>query len=188
MMKRIAAAAILLAGLAAPSYAQQAQPYMMGPGYGMGGYGMMMGGGMPMMGMPMMGMSGGQHVDGRLAFLKTELKITAAQEDAWKAYADAFRANAGRMNALMQEMMPNFMAGNMGGNMMGQGQGMGMMNQAGAKPLTVPERLDLAERHMAAHVEMLAKMKEPTLKLYESLGAEQKKVADQLLMGPMGMM
>jgi hypothetical protein len=57
-------------------------------------------GNMPMMGMMQMimgqnGMAG--HVEGRIAFLKTELKITDAQEPLWNAVADAMRANAKEM-------------------------------------------------------------------------------------------
>jgi len=51
-------------------------------------------GGMPMMrmmmgqgGMPMMA----KHIDGRLAFLKTELKITDAQLPLWNVFAQAMR-------------------------------------------------------------------------------------------------
>src|SRR5690349_15695774 len=58
----------------------------MGPG--MMGPGMMGQGGMPMMGMMQ------RHVEGSIAFLKTELKITDAQLPLWNAVADAIRANA----------------------------------------------------------------------------------------------
>ena len=44
-------------------------------------------------GMPMMAAMAG-HVEGRLAFLKTELKITDAQLPLWNAVAEAIRANA----------------------------------------------------------------------------------------------
>ena len=37
------------------------------------------------------------HVEGRLAFLKTELKITDAQLPLWDAVADVIRANARSM-------------------------------------------------------------------------------------------
>ena len=66
--------------------------YMMGPG--------MMGRGM----MPMM-MYPSQHVEGRLAFLKTELKITDTEVPQWNAYADAVRANGKRMGEIMNQMM-----------------------------------------------------------------------------------
>ncbi|MGE0279052.1 MAG: Spy/CpxP family protein refolding chaperone [Rhizobiaceae bacterium] len=47
-------------------------------------------GGMPMGGMPTMA----DHTEGRIAFLKTELKITDAQLPLWNAVADAIRASA----------------------------------------------------------------------------------------------
>src|SRR5262249_58539212 len=65
--------------------------------------GMTGGGDMPMMGMMRMMMARdgmammgamARHVEGRLAFLKTELKITDAQLPLWDAVADAMRANS----------------------------------------------------------------------------------------------
>lgn len=169
--------------LALSALAQQADSGMMGYGYG----------NMPMMGM----MNGGQHVEGRLAFLKTELKITSAQEAVWDDYAKALRTNAQQMTTMMKNM-PRGTGGGWG--MMNQGMmNQGMMNQgmmsggmmnggAQAKPMTVPQRLDWMERHMAQHMEMLQAMKGPTEALYKALDATQKQIADQLLMGPMGMM
>jgi hypothetical protein len=65
---------------------------------------------MRMMGMDGMGMmqgrmSGGaiEHVEGHIAFLKAELKITAAQEKAWGDYAEALRANAKQLGVLAAE-------------------------------------------------------------------------------------
>jgi len=40
---------------------------------------------------------------------------------------------------------------------------------------------------MAAHMEMLAAIKGPTMQLYGVLSEDQKRLADQLI-GPMGMM
>jgi len=34
-----------------------------------------------------------EHVDGRLAYLKAELKLTDQQQAAWNTFADAFRAS-----------------------------------------------------------------------------------------------
>ena len=50
--------------------------------------------------MQMMG-SMADHVEGRIAFLKTELKITDAQQPLWNAVADAMRASAKDMAAMM---------------------------------------------------------------------------------------
>ena len=47
-------------------------------------------------GMPMMA----SHIDGRLAFLKTELKITDAQLPLWNAFAQAMRDNVSAMQAM----------------------------------------------------------------------------------------
>jgi LTXXQ motif family protein len=139
--------------------------------------GMMSGAGsMPMMGMmqmmmgqdgmggiPMMAAMAG-HVEGRLAFLKTELKITDAQLPLWNAVADAIRANAKGM-------------GEMSGGMMGRSQ-----------TATLPEKLALRKKMMNAHLEALRKLKAAADPLYAALSDEQKKTADELLMGPMGMM
>ena len=128
---------------------------------------------MPMMGMMrmMMGRDGmadmsmmAEHVEGRLAFLKTELKITDAQLPLWNAVADVIRANAKGM-------------GEMSGGMMGSEQ-----------TAALPEKLALREKMMTAHLEALRKFKAAVDPLYAALSEEQKKTADQLLIGPMGMM
>jgi hypothetical protein len=169
--------------------AQQSTQPMMGQQMPMMNYGMMGHGMMPMM-------DPSQHIEGRLAFLKTELKITEAQTPQWTAYAEALRANAKRMGQLMTEMMSSgmmsqgmmnygMMMGNQG--MMMQGQpGTMMQGQSGAM-MRLPDRLNWAEQHMAAHMEMLQAIKGPTEQLYAVLSDEQKRIADQL-MGPMGMM
>lgn len=113
-------------------------------------------GGMPMGGMPMMA----DRTEGRIAFLKTELKITDAQLPLWNAVADAIRANA-------------------------KG-GMGMMDSMGQGSLT--ERMAAREKHLASQAEALRKFKSAVDPLYAALSDEQRKTADQLLMSPMGMM
>jgi hypothetical protein len=49
---------------------------------------------MGMMGGGMGGMATIDRVEGRIAFLRAELKITDAQADVWNGFADALRANA----------------------------------------------------------------------------------------------
>ena len=174
--------------------AQQSTQPMMGQqmpmmNQGMMGYNMIVHGMMPMM-------DPSQHIEGRLAFLKTELKITEAQTPQWTAYADALRANAKRMGQLMTEMMSSgmmsqgmmnygMMMGNQG--MMMQGQPGTMMQGQSGTMMSLPDRLKWAEQHMAAHMEMLQAIKAPTDQLYAVLSADQRRIADQL-MGPMGMM
>jgi hypothetical protein len=95
----------------APGQTQAPRGGMGVQGMMMGGQGMMMGGQGMMMGM--MGQGGGrggmmsmmgmdddmrvERVEGHLAFLGAELKITDAQKPLWAAFADAVRANAKRL-------------------------------------------------------------------------------------------
>jgi hypothetical protein len=46
----------------------------------------------------------------------------------------------------------------------------------------------MQEKMMTAHLEALRKLKSAVDPLYAALSDEQKKTADELLMGPMGMM
>ena len=155
---------LMLALIAGSALAQQPQhdehhppapPAAAGPGMpgGMAG-----GGDMPMMG------AMARHVEGRLAFLKTELKITDAQLPLWNALADAMRANAKNM-------------GDMAGGMMG-----------GSETATLPDKLAMREKMMTAHLEALRRFKAAVDPLYAALSDEQKKTADELMIGPMGMM
>ena len=180
--KLCARLALILALIAVPALAQQQEheqhhPGETPPAAGMQGPGMQggaMAGGTPMMGMMRMmmgqdGMGGMSmmtgHVEGRLAFLKTELKITDAQLPLWNAVADAIRANAKSMS----EMMSGAMTG-------------------GAQPsATLPEKLATREKMLTVHLEALRKLKAAVEPLYASFSDEQKKTADELLMGPMGM-
>lgn len=116
-------------------------------------------GGMPMMGMMQM-MAG--HVEGRIAFLKTELKITDAQMPVWNAVADAIRAAPKDVSGM--PCMP-------------------MMQSSD----TLPERLAAREKAMTAHLEALRKLRSAVEPLYVALSDDQKKTADQLMIGPIGM-
>ena len=118
---------------------------------------------MPMMNM--MSQAGADHIEGRLAFIKAELKITDAQTPQWTAFAEAVRRNAGSM-------------AEMGKSMMGGGQG---------APATLPERLAREDKLVAAHLAALKKTEEAVTQLYGVLTDDQKKVADTIVVGPMGM-
>jgi hypothetical protein len=176
--KLCAPLALILALMAVPALAQQQEheqhhPGETPPAAGMQGPGMQGGAG-GMMGMMrmMMGQDGmggmsmmAGHVEGRLAFLKTELKITDAQLPLWNAVADAIRANAKSMSEMMS------------GGMMGSSQ----------TTATLPEKLALREKMMTTHLEAFRRLKAAVDPLYAALSPEQKKSADELLIGPMGM-
>jgi hypothetical protein len=164
----------------------QSQPGMMGPdmmggAQGMMGRGGMMGGDMAnmmqMMGMMsqrgaetgcagMSGMATIDHVEGRIAFLRTELKITDAQASAWNAFADALRANAKSLAEVRASMMP----------------------QQGAAPQTSVDRLTLQEKWLSARLDGTRAIKSALTNLIAGFSDDQKKAADELLAPHMGMM
>jgi hypothetical protein len=136
-------------------------PGMMGPDSGEGG-GMMgrgMGGTMGMMGgCPMMG-GGSMYPEGRVAFLKAELAITDAQAKVWDAYAEALKKNMQGMQGMRETMMAA---------------------RAGKSPVA---RLDAHVTAMEGRLQALKDLKPMLTSLYDALSDDQKKKADQLLMG-----
>jgi hypothetical protein len=100
------------------------------------------------------------HVEGRIAFLKTELKITDAQLSQWNTFADALRSNA-RQTAEM----------------------LGTVGQA--TTLNAPDRLDRREKMLTSMLAMVRSTKAALSPLYSALSNEQKKQADSLLREPM---
>jgi len=105
-----------------------------------------------------------EHIEGRLAFLKTELKITDAQLPLWNVFAQAMRDNATAMQAVPHTMM-------------------GKNNAA-----TLPDKLAARETTLATRLETARKLKAAADPLYMALDTDQKKTADELMLGPMGMM
>jgi len=114
-----------------------------------------------MMGPGMAGMGTIDRVEGRIAFLRAELKITDAQTSAWNTFADALRTNAQKLGALRPAMMP----------------------QAGSAAQTLPDRLDVQERWLTARVEGIRAIKTAFTALLGTFSEGQKKIANELL-GP----
>jgi hypothetical protein len=112
-----------------------------------------------------------EHIEGRIAFLKTELKIAEAQQPLWDAFADALRASARDTAGMMADM-----------------QGAMMPTQTAA-PVTLPQRIELYERTLAARLDSLRQLGAASQPLYAAFDDTQKRTADTLLMvGPMGLM
>ena len=142
-----------------PAPTNNSSPMGSGAMPGMGQTNGMMGGNMmAMMGSmtPMMSGMMSSHVEGRLAFLKTELKITVDQSAAWDRFADAYRAAGTSMHAMQ-------------GSMMGMMQG------------DLPSRLAAHQKMMSAHLDAMQTISGPLNALYAVLGADQKKAADDLI-------
>jgi protein CpxP len=99
----------------------------------------------------------GQLVDGRIAFLKAELKITPAQETQWQQVATAMRENA---NALDQAIST------------ARGQ-RGTMDAV--------QRLTLREQFAKVRAENDARLLTAFKPLYTSLSSEQQQIANNLV-------
>lgn len=96
-----------------------------------------------------------QHMEGRIAFMRTKLKITDEQMPQWNAFADAMRDNARRMTEMH-----------------------GMMGHDAS--LSAPELLDRMEKMTAGMMEAVQSTKAAFVPLYSVLSVEQKKAADTL--------
>ncbi|MBR1130318.1 Spy/CpxP family protein refolding chaperone [Bradyrhizobium iriomotense] len=158
--------------------ANPATPRSTAPSQGkMGGDMMnMTGGNMPMPDMmrmmDMMRQSGGDcmsgmetidRVEGRIAFLRVELKITDAQVPTWNAFADVLRANAKALGELRRSM-------------------------AGSGSESLVDRLTSQEKWLSARLETTRATRSALTNLVGILSDEQKKTADELLAPQMGMM
>ena len=110
------------------------------------------------------GMMPGAMMDARIAAMKTELGITDVQLPQWNGFVDAMRARMTAMGAMRQQMM----------------------QQRGAA--SWPDRLARHEQRLSAHLEAMKAMEAPTRALWDALSDEQRRKAETLMPGPMGMM
>lgn len=103
-------------------------------------------------------------VEGRLAFLKAELKITEAQSPAWNKVASAIRDSANSRNERMKAIWSD---------------------EDKAKSLL--ERLELHEQFMTVRLDEIKQLKAAWNDLYSQLSDDQKKEADGVVIPMMGM-
>lgn len=158
---------------AAPAAPGMAMPGGAGSGMSMMGMMNMMGqggGSMPdmgMHGMEMRGMAMTDRVEGRIAFLRAELKIADAQTKVWNDFAQSLRDNAKRLADVRDAVVKS----------------------GGTSTIpTLAQRLDSQERWLVARVEVVRAIKAAFAPLYGTLSADQKKSADDLLGMHMGLM
>jgi hypothetical protein len=138
-----------------------------GPGAQRGGFGPGMMGNGPGAGRggPGMWSNPAAAIEGHLAALKVELKITPDQDKAWQAFAAKAKAQADTMVARRAQMAALATAANQ----------------------TAPERLALRTEHMKQGVAGMETMTAAVKDLYGVLTPEQKSIADrQLTRGQMG--
>ncbi|WP_083901044.1 Spy/CpxP family protein refolding chaperone [Azospirillum sp. B4] len=118
-----------------------------------------------------------EHVDGRLAYLKAELKITAAQEGQWKKFEALVRANAEEMKQKAATFEAEHKA---------RWEKIEAARKAGQPveppaPPSLTERLDRAEKMAAEHAKHASEFKAVLTPLYASFSPEQKETADKML-------
>jgi hypothetical protein len=100
----------------------------------------------------------GRHLDGRIAFLKAELKITDAQAPQWEKVAAAMRDNARDM----QQAAAQFRANR-------------------DQPQNAMQRLEARANFAALHATTTKRLADAFGPLYSSLSDSQKQSADELL-------
>lgn len=104
-----------------------------------------------------------ERMEARLAYLKTALKITAAQEAQWNSFADTLRQHA-------RDADERYKARH-------------AQHERGVKrtPLTAIERMERRQSRLAAKAERLKKTLTAAKPLYAALSSEQQQVADGLV-------
>jgi Spy/CpxP family protein refolding chaperone len=121
---------------------------------------------------PRAGMVSPERIEGRLAFLKTELKISEAQAPQWNAFADFMRTQAKAMQARHAEFRERHKAEP-------KAEHKDRAERREARPLT--ERLAAHEKFMEQRLDRMRAFKAAVEPLYNVLSPEQRKTADQLL-------
>ena len=97
-------------------------------------------------------------IEGRIAFLRTELKITNAQASQFDAVANAMRENDREMRAAFEAR-----------------------RQQGQQQASLLDRLDRRQKGAEAMAAATGRLKAAWAPLYASLSDDQKKTADELL-------
>ncbi|WP_165943432.1 Spy/CpxP family protein refolding chaperone [Roseicella aquatilis] len=98
-----------------------------------------------------------ERIEGTLAFYRTELRITDAQQAQWNAFADAVRSAAGALKQAVAKAM----------------------QESGQVP--APEQIDRRLALLTAQAEALRTVQAAARPLYAALSEEQKRTADTLM-------
>lgn len=129
---------------------------------------------MPMMAdmMHMMSLDGSSiptdHIEGRLAFLRIELKIGESQAAAWNDFANALRTNTQKLDAVKRSLAESDGADQ-------------------TRALTLTGRIDQQDRWLSSRLDAIRAIKPALNALYSALSADQKHVANDLLGRQLGL-
>jgi protein CpxP len=109
-------------------------------------------------------------IEGRLAFLKTELKITDAQTAQWNAFADVVRQNDQLRRARFEQTRAS--------------RPQAAPGQPATRPATTAiERLERQQQASEARADELKRYVAAFRPLYATMSDDQKKTADELVGG-----
>lgn len=108
-----------------------------------------------------------EHIDGQLAYLRTELKITDAQTPQWNVFANTFRADKEK-NARLCKTTEN------------------EESRSKMMSASLPESLGMMAARLTVKLESLRAMEAAIQPLYSILSKEQKKTADEVMKGASG--
>ena len=108
-----------------------------------------------------------EHVEGRLAYLKAELKLTDAQQAVWNTFADAYRATTQKTAKVCAAR-----------------EASGAADHSAHKG--VLGQLTMMETHMSDRLDSVRGLKNAVEPLFAAMTEEQKKTADHALANVMG--
>lgn len=109
----------------------------------------------------------GRHVEGKLAFVKTELGITEDQDQSWQAFAEVMRESE-QVRAEKRQAFPAKYR-----EQRGKGHD--------REPMPLDQRIDRRLERMERHVAELRKLGDAAKTLYAELTPAQQETADAIL-------
>jgi len=114
-----------------------------------------------------------ERVEARLAYIRTALKITDAEQPQWNSFADSMRQQAAAREKKMHEWREKMTQKH---KEMAQNSGKHEHRQ-----MSVIERMERGQKMHADAIAQISDRLAAVKPLYDSLSAEQKKVADVVL-------
>ena len=161
-MNKIIISALVAAGFATVAPLSMAQPAGQSPGAGHGHHGQRFSHDKQAFSLP------SERVEARLAYIKTALNISDAQQTQWDAFAGVMRKQAKEADARVEGHRNNRTA-----------------NATGKRPTAI-ERLERRQAHMSLASTRIGERLAVQKPLYAALTPEQQQIADKVLAGHAG--
>jgi hypothetical protein len=117
-----------------------------------------------------------ERVEARLAYVRTALKITDAQQPQWENFANVLRKQAQAMDQRFQERHARFEAARGA-----RGEGSQGARRPDGRNVTAIDRLERTQQRMAERSARLNEVIIAAKPLYAALSPEQKQMADGML-------